>query len=769
MEVISALQAAKLLGISVDQVNILEKQGVLHAVREEGKENRYSTTEIAQIKTRRGLSVSEEAAQVATQIQREVFTAVSSLITSRKTYTIFGAVVCSFLVLLFFIIGVLFYFYPLQTSDFFGYYYRFNIPKQKISISSGKGKAVLAAEIGPGIDVNQTSIAADIIKPIAAASLIAVKVVDDQKYVQIVTNPSVQIGSSGQVGNSGSNGTNGINGIQGLPGLQGATGLSGINGTNGTNGTNGASVVISDFSNITNGTNTTASMVIGSGGSLSATGNGIIAANSFSGLLSVESGGTGVSTLTINGILFGNGTGNTQATSAPTSGQILLGNAGGIPTFMTVSGDATISNTGGLTLVDTGTAGTYGSPSAISVFTTDTQGRITSVTNTTIAGLTVANFGSANISQWINDAGYITPSSTNTLSNKTISASSNTISNLTNSNFSGSAGITNANLANSSVTLDTGNGLSGGGTLSLGSLMTLVNTGVLSLTGTNNQIAVSTASGTITLSLPQNVNTGASPTFAGLTLSNNSNQLAFGTTNIGILSWLPTAARTLILPDAADTLVGKATTDIFTNKTISAVSNTISGLTNTNFSGTAGITNANLANSSVTLSTSSPLSGGSSVSLGGSLTLSCPTCVNINETATMSAGTKFGVTDPDALLVAGTIVPTTFSVPINISAITTSSIFIADNTYKIAGVKCVASVPKNVTLQISIDTGIQAPGAGTNQLTSSIDLSGTANIVVSGTLIASPTTLHSGDRISAVISGNTTNIVGICTVGIKRM
>ncbi len=46
------------------------------------------------------------------------------------------------------------------------------------------------------------------------------------------------------------------------------------------------------------------------------------------------------------------------------------------------------------------------------------------------------------------DGTVLTATSTNTLSNKTISASSNTISGLTNTNLSGTAGITNANLAN---------------------------------------------------------------------------------------------------------------------------------------------------------------------------------------------------------------------------------------------------------------------------------------------------------------------------------
>lgn len=59
--------------------------------------------------------------------------------------------------------------------------------------------------------------------------------------------------------------------------------------------------------------------------------------------------------------------------------------------------------------------------------------------------------------------------------------------------------------------------------------------------------------------------------------------------------------------------VDKTTAQTLTNKTIAAGSNTISGLTNSNLSGSAGITNANLANSSLTI-------GSTNVALGATVT-----------------------------------------------------------------------------------------------------------------------------------------------------
>lgn len=95
------------------------------------------------------------------------------------------------------------------------------------------------------------------------------------------------------------------------------------------------------------------------------------------------------------------------------------------------------------------------------------------------------------------------------------------------------------------------------------------------LTGTTNQINVTTGAGSITLATPQNINTGASPTFASETLTNTTNQLTLGTTNTTTISSVaPAASRTYTIPDAggADTFAFLAATQTFTNKSLNNAS-----------------------------------------------------------------------------------------------------------------------------------------------------------------------------------------------------
>jgi len=97
----------------------------------------------------------------------------------------------------------------------------------------------------------------------------------------------------------------------------------------------------------------------------------------------------------------------------------------------------------------------------------------------------------------------------------------------------GSSNVTlNATIAANSVALGTdttgdyvasitssGSGISVSGT-GEGAAVTISNTGVTSLAGTANQVSVSASVGAVTLSLPQDIHSGSSPTFAGVTSGN---------------------------------------------------------------------------------------------------------------------------------------------------------------------------------------------------------------------------------------------------------
>ncbi len=206
------------------------------------------------------------------------------------------------------------------------------------------------------------------------------------------------------------------------------------------------------------------------------------------------------------------------------------------------------------------------------------------------------------------DGTVSTATGTQTFTNKTINGPDNTLTN-----------IANTSLSNSTITLA---GDSGSNAVDLGDTLTV--------SGTANQITTAQSGDTLTLSLPSAITTPGSLTVTGnftvqgtqtvvdSTTIEVTNSFTFeGTTSDDFETVLtvedPTADRTVTIPNATGTIVLKDTTDTLTNKTIAAGSNTISGLVNANLSGSAGITNANLANSTVTI-------GDDAISLGGTQT-----------------------------------------------------------------------------------------------------------------------------------------------------
>jgi hypothetical protein len=74
--------------------------------------------------------------------------------------------------------------------------------------------------------------------------------------------------------------------------------------------------------------------------------------------LAVADGGTGASTFTANGVLLGNGTSAIQVTAVGATGQVLVGNTGGAPTWATLSGIGVTSLSFGSTGLTPATATT---------------------------------------------------------------------------------------------------------------------------------------------------------------------------------------------------------------------------------------------------------------------------------------------------------------------------------------------------------------------------------------------------------------------------
>ena len=147
----------------------------------------------------------------------------------------------------------------------------------------------------------------------------------------------------------------------------------------------------------------------------------------------------------------------------------------------------------------------------------------------------------------------------------------------------------------------------------------------------------------------------------------------FGTTSgTTTLQASSIASGTLTLPSVNDTLVGKATTDTFTNKIIDAGSNAITGISSSNLSGSAGILNTQLANSTISGvslgSTLGSLSFGTYLNSSGSYDGSSAVSVSVAATSINTANSLVS-RDSSGDFTAGTISVTNLTATQTVTAL----------------------------------------------------------------------------------------------------
>ena len=166
------------------------------------------------------------------------------------------------------------------------------------------------------------------------------------------------------------------------------------------------------------------------------------------------------------------------------------------------------------------------------------------------------------------------------------------------------------------------------------------------------------------------------------------------------------------------------------------------------------------------------------VDAGGAAILGPSTVDNV----TANSG-KTIATDADKLTAGGVIVPQHLEVTYRQNKngdLADESFFIANRAYEVVAIREIHATAGDdagaVSVQVTKDTGTNAPGAGadllTNNTNAGFNLKGTANTVQVGTLIATQASLQlaAGDRLSVDFAGTLTTLAGVViTVSLKRI
>lgn len=303
--------------------------------------------------------------------------------------------------------------------------------------------------------------------------------------------------------------------------------------------------------------------------------------------------------------------GNSSLTNSSLTVSAGTGLAGG--------GAVALGSSTSLSMPAVGTAGIYAYPASV---TTDDQGRVSAVTAGSAPPslpLSRANGGLGSDVSALS-TGLLAQTASNTWAVRSVAQGTG----ITVTNGDGVAGNPTVALTNSSLTINTSGGVTGGGAVALGGSLSLSLSAVPNSALANSSLTVTAGSG---LSGGGAVALGAS---VSLSVDSSAVALLSGAQTFTGQKTFPSAgASAVVIPalrqasggnditvpaaSGADSIALLAQSQTLTNKVISGSNNTLSN-----------IGNSSLTNSSVTVSAGTGLSGGGSVALGGSTSLSMP-------------------------------------------------------------------------------------------------------------------------------------------------
>ena len=334
---------------------------------------------------------------------------------------------------------------------------------------------------------------------------------------------------------------------------------------------------------------------------------------------------------------------------------------------------------------------------------------------------------------------------TETLTNKTLTASANTISGLTNANLSGTAGITDANLATISAA---------------GKVLNTATTA--SSANTANAIVARDASGnftagTITASLAGNANTSTKLSTARSIYGNNFDGTAnlgqvisstYGGTGNGYTKFTgPTSSeKVFTLPDANATIL---TTDALVTTTQGGTG-VASATANTFFAGP--VSGADAAPSFRAL-TAADLPSGSGSYIANSTTQQANSSFNISNTGviggSLTAGSliKQGGTSSQFLKADGSVDSRSFATLSGTEALTNKSVNGVTPTAVTTGFTIAGGLTNNKTLTVSSDANVSGINTGDVTLSAGQNYLSISNQVIT----ASPVNL-SGSNVTGTLA-----------------